>query len=139
HKTYAGLRDAWLYTGNVTAREMLVKMTDWAIRLVSRLSEDQIQQMLRSEYGGLNETFADVAAITGDEKYLRLARQFSHKLILDPLLQKKDKLDGLHANTQIPKVIGFQRIAALDGDTAWTAAADFFWSTVVEKRSVSIG
>lgn len=139
HKTYAGLRDAWLYTKNETAKEMLTKMTDWAIRLVSQLSDEQIQQMLNSEHGGLNETFADVAAITGNEKYLLLARQFSDREILDPLLQKEDRLDGLHANTQIPKVIGFKRVAELDGNEDWSSAAAFFWETVVENRSVSIG
>lgn len=139
HKTYAGLRDAWLYAKNENARDMLVKMTDWAIQLVARLSEEQIQDMLRSEHGGLNETFADVAAITGDEKYLKLARQFSHKLILNPLLAGEDKLTGLHANTQIPKVLGFKRIADMEKDPDWKEAARFFWQKVVEDRSVSIG
>ena len=115
HKTYAGLRDAYLIAGNETAKDMLIKMTDWAIKLVSNLSEEQIQDMLRSEHGGLNETFADVAVITQNEKYLKLAHQFSHQLILNPLLAHEDKLTGLHANTQIPKVLGFKRIADIEG------------------------
>jgi len=139
HKTYAGLRDAWLNTNNEKAREMLIKMTDWAIKLVSQLSKEQIQEMLDSEHGGLNETFADVAAITGDEKYLRLARQFSHHFILDPLLRKEDMLDGLHANTQIPKVIGYKRIADLEENKDWLEAAAFFWDTVVKNRTICIG
>lgn len=139
HKTYAGLRDAYLYAGSQEAKDMLIKMTDWAIKLVSKLSEEQMQDMLRSEHGGLNETFADVAAITGDEKYLRLAHQFSHKLILNPLLNKEDKLTGMHANTQIPKVLGYKRIADIEGNESWSEAAKFFWETVVEHRSVSIG
>lgn len=139
HKTYAGLRDAWLYTGNKKAKNMLIHMSDWAIDLISRLSEEQIQDMLRSEHGGLNEIFADVAVITGDEKYLKLACQFSHSAILTPLLQREDKLEGLHANTQIPKVIGYKRIADLDGNMKWAEAASFFWDTVVERRSVCIG
>lgn len=139
HKTYAGLRDAYLQAGNETAKDMLIKMTDWAIKLVSNLSEEQIQDMLRSEHGGLNETFADVAAITGDERYLKLAHQFSHNAILDPLLKNEDKLTGMHANTQIPKVLGFKRIADLEGDESWSEAARFFWETVVEHRSVCIG
>lgn len=139
HKTYAGLRDAYLYTGNETAKEMLIKMTDWAISLVSKLSEEQIQDMLRSEHGGLNETFADVAAITGDKKYLKLAEQFSHKLILNPLLAHEDKLTGMHANTQIPKVLGFKRVADVEGNESWSDAARFFWETVIEHRSVCIG
>lgn len=139
HKTYAGLRDAYLIVGNETAKDMLIKMTDWAIKLVSNLSEEQIQDMLRSEHGGLNETFADVAVITQNEKYLKLAHQFSHQLILNPLLAHEDKLTGLHANTQIPKVLGFKRIADIEGNESWSEASRFFWETVVEHRSVCIG
>ena len=139
HKTYAGLRDAWLHAHNADAKDMLVKYADWAIWLTSNLTEEQMQDMLRSEHGGLNETFADVAEITGDTKYLQLARRFSHQFILHPLLEKDDRLTGLHANTQIPKVIGYQRIASLDGNKAWDNAARFFWDIVVSNRSVSIG
>ncbi|WP_320111046.1 glycoside hydrolase family 127 protein [Draconibacterium orientale] len=139
HKTYAGLRDAWLYAHNETAKQMLIGMTDWMLDLVSGLSDEQIQDMLRSEHGGLNETFADVAEITGDEKYLVLAKRFSHHEILDPLIGHRDELNGKHANTQIPKVIGYQRIAELDGDSAWSDAALYFWDEVVNGRSVAIG
>lgn len=139
HKIYAGLRDAYLQTGNETAKEMLVKLTDWMLRLVSHLSDEQLQDMLRSEHGGLNETFADVAAITGDERYLKLAHRFSHQLVLQPLLQQEDKLTGMHANTQIPKVIGFKRIADVEGNRDWSEAARYFWETVVKHRSITIG
>lgn len=139
HKTYAGLRDAFLYAGSDLAKEMLIKMTDWAVILVSKLSEEQIQDMLRSEHGGLNETFADVADITGDRKYLRLAHQFSHRFVLDPLLQHEDKLTGMHANTQIPKVLGFKRIADVENNGTWSDASRYFWETVVKHRSVCIG
>ena len=139
HKTYAGLRDVYFYTGDKTAKDMLIKMADWAAVLVSQLSENQIQEILKSEHGGLNEIFADVYAITDDKKYLKLAHQFSHQQILGPLLENKDQLTGMHANTQIPKVLGFKRIADLEHNEAWANAAQFFWETVVKNRSVSIG
>ena len=139
HKIYAGLRDAYLIGGKQEAKEMLVKLTDWMIRVVENLSEEQMQDMLRSEHGGLNETFADVAAITGDKRYLELAHKFSHQLVLQPLLKKEDKLTGMHANTQIPKVIGYKRMADLEGNEDWSEAARYFWETVVEHRSISIG
>ncbi len=139
HKIYAGLRDAYLYGGSEDAKEMLIKLTDWAIHMVSKLSEDQIQEMLISEHGGLNEVFADVAVITGEDKYIKLAREFSDMSILNPLLQKKDELTGKHANTQIPKVIGYKRIADITGDKSWSDAARFFWEDVVDLRTVSIG
>ena len=139
HKTYAGLRDAYLYAGSDLARQMLIALTDWMADITSGLTDGQMQDMLRSEHGGLNETFADVADITGDKKYLELARKFSHKTLLEPLTKDEDCLTGMHANTQIPKVIGYKRIADLTQDHDWDHAARFFWNTVVKHRSVCIG
>jgi DUF1680 family protein len=139
HKIYAGLRDAWRYGGNEDARVMLVALSDWALRLTSQLSDEQMQAMLKSEHGGMNEVLADVAAMTGDGKYMDLALKFSHQAILQPLEQREDKLTGLHANTQIPKVIGFKRIGDLTGRQDMAQAAAFFWQTVVEHRTVAIG
>jgi len=139
HKLYAGLYDAWMIAGNQKAKTLLVDLCNWCVQLVSGLSDAQVQQMLRSEHGGLNEAFADVAAATGNQQYLELARRFSDRRILDPLVQQKDALTGLHANTQIPKVIGYKRIAEVAHDTAWASAAAFFWNTVVQHRTVSIG
>ncbi len=139
HKIYAGLRDAYLIAGRQQAKEMLVKLTDWMVNEVSKLSDEQIQQMLISEHGGLNESFADVAELTGDKKYLKLAHQFSDQRILQPLMKGEDKLTGMHANTQIPKIIGYKRIADLEGRSDWDQAVKFFWDVVVNHRSVSIG
>jgi uncharacterized protein len=139
HKLYAGLRDACLYAGNEKALSVLVNLSDWCLDLVKDLSDDQIQEMLVSEHGGMNEVFVDVAELTGEPKYLRLAEKFSHRLILDPLLKRENRLTGLHANTQIPKVVGFQRYAAATGDSAWNSASEFFWEIVINKWTVSIG
>jgi uncharacterized protein len=95
--------------------------------------------MLGTEHGGMNEVLADVSAITGDAKYLRLAQRFSHRAILNPLLRHEDQLTGLHANTQIPKVIGFARIAELGGDASWRDASRYFWNRVGGPRSVAFG
>ncbi|MBR2064731.1 MAG: glycoside hydrolase family 127 protein [Bacteroidales bacterium] len=139
HKIYAGLRDAYLVTGSKDAKKMFIDLTGWMYDLTSSLTDEQLQDMLRSEHGGLNEVFADAAAISGDKRYLELAKRFSHRAVLEPLLRGEDKLTGMHANTQIPKVIGYKRIADLEGNTEWDRAADFFWKTVVENRSITIG
>ncbi len=139
HKLFAGLRDAYIVAGNKKALDILIKLTDWFLDLTKNLSDDQIQKMLLSEHGGLNEVFADVSELTGNKKYLDLAQKFSHKLILQPLIERQNKLAGLHANTQIPKVIGFERISELTGNKDWAKAAEFFWETVTEKWTVSIG
>ncbi|KQW45334.1 MULTISPECIES: glycoside hydrolase family 127 protein [unclassified Roseateles] len=139
HKVFAGLRDAWVHAGSADAKVMLVRLSDWALRLTTPLTDAQMQDMLRAEHGGMNEVLADVADMTGDLRYLALARRFSHQAILQPLASQQDKLTGLHANTQIPKVIGFARIAQISGEDEGRQAAEFFWRTVVEKRSVAIG
>ena len=111
----------------------------WLSATSSGLSEEQMQQMLVSEHGGMNDALALVYEATGNPKYLELAERFSHQLLLQPLLQYEDKLTGMHANTQIPKVIGFMQIARLKNDSAWHDASRFFWETVVQNRSIAIG
>jgi DUF1680 family protein len=139
HKIFAGLRDAYLIYGSKECREMFIGLTDWMYRLTSALTEEQLQDMLRSEHGGLNEVFADAAAISGDARFMELAKRFSHKRVLEPLLKGEDHLTGMHANTQIPKVIGYKRIADLEGYEDWDKAAQYFWETVVDNRSITIG
>jgi DUF1680 family protein len=139
HKTFAGLRDAYRYAGSEDAKAVLIALSDWALKLSSHLTPQQMQAMLRSEHGGMNEVLADVSQMTGERKYLDLALRFSHQSVLEPLERGQDKLTGLHANTQIPKVIGFKRIADLTGRADMEHAAEFFWQTVVEHRTVAIG
>jgi DUF1680 family protein len=142
HKTFAGLRDAWLVGHNERAKEVLIGLSDWCDSLISHLSDEQMQKMLTTEYGGMNEVLADVSDMTGNQKYLALAKRFNHQAILMPLEAGKDTLDGLHANMQIPKVIGFERIAELSTNTddkQLSSAAKFFWEQVTGHRSVAIG
>jgi uncharacterized protein len=139
HKMFAGLRDAWLYAGNEEAKTIFLKFCDWAIDVTALLSEDQMQSMLDTEHGGMNEVLADAYQITGDKKYLTAAKRFSHKMLLVPMSEKEDILDNKHANTQVPKAIGFERIGELSGDTTFLQAGSFFWETVTSNRSLAFG
>jgi DUF1680 family protein len=136
---YAGLRDAWAYTGNETAKNIFLKFCNWAINITSGLTEEQMQSMLDIEHGGMNEIFADAYQMTGDEKYLTTAKRFSHRQLLDPMSEGKDNLDNKHANTQVPKAIGFQRIGEVNNDAKYAKAGDFFWQTVTTNRSLAFG
>ncbi|HAH26299.1 MAG TPA: hypothetical protein DCL77_21455 [Prolixibacteraceae bacterium] len=139
HKMYAGLRDAWLYTGNEDAKTIFLEFCNWGINITSQLTEDQMQSMLDIEHGGMDEVFADAYQMTGDEKYMKAAKRFSHKAFLDPLSQGIDNLDNKHANTQIPKFIGFERIAELGHEAKYDKAGSFFWETVTTNRSLAFG
>lgn len=139
HKMYAGLRDAWLYCGNEDARQLFLKFCDWAVDITSELSDEQMERMLSNEHGGMDEVIADAYAMTGDQRYLDCARCFAHRQLLTPIENHQDCLDNMHANTQIPKVIGFQRIAELSGDEQWHDASQYFWEIVTQQRSLAIG
>lgn len=139
HKTYAGLRDAWVYTGNETARDMFLKLCDWGLTVIDPISDEDMESMLGNEFGGMDEVYADAYAMTGDRKYLDAARKFSHHWLLDSMAKGVDNLDNKHANTQVPKVVGYQRIAELGGGKEYDDAARFFWHTVADTRSLSIG
>lgn len=139
HKTYAGLRDAWLYAGNDEAKEMFLKFCDWGIELISNLDDKQMESMLANEFGGMNEVYADAYQISKDMKYMNAAKRFSHKEIFENMANGIDNLDNKHANTQVPKAVGYQRIAELSKDEKYIAAANFFWETVVNNRSLSLG
>lgn len=139
HKMYAGLRDAWLYCGNEQAKNLFLKFCDWAVDITRDLSDEQMEKMLGNEHGGMNEVLADAYAITGEQKYLNCARRFSHKLLLVPMEEGKDCLDNMHANTQIPKVIGYQRIAELAHDVQYHNASEYFWEIVTRQRSLALG
>jgi uncharacterized protein len=139
HKMYAGLRDAWVYCGYENAKVMFLKFCDWGISIASALTDEQMQSMLNMEHGGMDEMFADAYQMTGNQKYLVAAKRFSHRMILDPMSQGVDNLDNKHANTQIPKVVGFERIAELSHDGKYDKAGSFFWETVTTNRSLAFG
>ena len=139
HKTYAGLRDAWLYGNNETAKNVFLSFCDWAINITSDLTDAQMETMLNTEHGGMNEVLADAYQMSGNDKYIIAAKRFSHKLILNSMAARTDNLDNLHANTQVPKAVGFQRIAEVTNDNTYIEAARFFWQTVTQTRSLAFG
>ena len=139
HKIMAGLLDAHMMCGNGQALDVVTKMAGWVQFRMDRLTEEQQQRMLSTEFGGMNEVLANLYAVTGNPDHLRMARAFNHKAILDPLAQREDKLDGLHGNTQFPKIIGAVRQYELTGDRRLYDLSTFFWDRVALHRSFVIG
>lgn len=140
HKILAGLRDAYRIAGNKKALEVERKMADFYYETVKDLNDAERQRLLVSEWGGLNEVFAQLAEDTGDEKYMRLAVEwFDDRRIFGPLKNGEDRLDGLHANTQVPKVTGLAAIYEATGNEAIRRAIETFWNSVVNKRSFANG
>ena len=139
HKLFAGLIDAYHFTGSEKAKSIVINLGNWFIDLIAPLSDEQIQNILKTEHGGINESFADLYRITKDQKYLETAKKLTHENFLEPLLNREDHLTGLHANTQIPKVIGYQKVAELTNNKGLSEAVKFFWRNVAQTRSVAFG
>lgn len=141
HKVLAGLRDAYLYAGNERAKEMFRKLADWSVDLVSKLSDTQMATVLNIEHGGMNESLADAYQLFGDSKYLDAAKKYSHQTMVSGMQTlNKTFLNGKHANTQVPKYIGFERVAELDASaTRYMTATRNFWDDVALHRTTCIG
>ncbi|GLZ10815.1 hypothetical protein Acsp04_10500 [Actinomadura sp. NBRC 104425] len=139
HKIMAGLLDQYRLSGNRQALDVLTGMASWVAARTARLATDRMQQVLRVEFGGMNDVLAELYLVTGDPEHLRAARRFDHEEIYGPLAERRDALDGYHANTQIPKIVGAVREYEATGESRYRAIAEFFWQTVVEDHSYVIG
>ena len=139
HKVLAGLRDVYRLLGFTLALEVEKSFADWIESIVVGLEDEQVQQMLNTEFGGIQETLADLYLDTGEEKYLRLARIFHHKIIIDSLAAGIDVLPGIHGNTQIPKLIGSARLYEIERQKKDRTPAEFFWERVVNHHSYVTG
>lgn len=139
HKIYAGLIDQYLYAGNDQALEIMKSAAEWAYQKLMVLSDTQRKRMLRNEFGGVNEAFYNLYAITGDKRHQQLAEFFYHNDVIDPLLNQQANLYAKHANTFIPKVIGEARNYELNNTTQAKKIAQFFWQTVVDHQTYCTG
>lgn len=139
HKLMAGLLDVWRNLGDTTARDVLLSLAGWVDTRTSKLSFTQMQNMLATEFGGMNEVFADIYHQTGTAQWLTVAQRFDHVAVFDPLASNQDSLDGLHANTQVPKWIGAAREFKATGTTRYRDIAQNAWDMTVNTHSYSIG
>ena len=139
HKIYAGLIDAFKLGKNDDALKIVTGMADWAVSGLKNLNDEQFQKMLVCEHGGMCKVMADMYEITDKKEYLDLSERFIHKEIVNPLIEQQDKLQGYHANTQIPKIIGLAKLYELTKKEEYRKACEFFFKTVTKNHSYVIG
>jgi DUF1680 family protein len=139
HKTLAGLLDVWRLIGSTQARDVLLALAAWVDRRTGALTTAQMQAMLATEFGGMNDVLADLHQQTGDARWLTAARRFDHAAVFDPLAADQDRLNGLHANTQVPKWIGAVREYKATGTTRYRDIAANAWKICVGAHTYVIG
>lgn len=139
HKLYSGLIDQYLYADNKLALELVTKAADWAYEKLKPQSEAIRRKMIRNEFGGINESFYNLYAITGEERYRWLAEFFYHNDVMDPLKEQKDDLGTKHTNTFIPKVIAEARNYELTENAVSRQMVEFFWHTMINNHTFAPG
>ncbi|MFZ5999428.1 MAG: beta-L-arabinofuranosidase domain-containing protein, partial [Bacteroidota bacterium] len=116
HKVMAGLTDAYLYTNNQQALQVVIGIADWTENILKDLNDEQLESMRKCEYGGMNDILVHLYELTGNKKYLDLSYKFHDHFVLDELAKKVDPMPGKHSNTNVPKAIGCARRYELTGD-----------------------
>jgi DUF1680 family protein len=139
HKTMAGLLDVWRHIGDNKARDVLLALAGWVDSRTSRLSYDQMQAVLGTEFGGMNDVLTEIYLETGDKRWLTAAQRFDHAAVFNPLASGQDQLNGLHANTQVPKWIGAAREFFATGTTRYRDIAKNAWNITVGAHTYAIG
>ena len=139
HKIFSGLIDQYVYAGNRQALDIVKRMGDWAYTKLKPLSEETRRKMIRNEFGGINESFYNLYALTGDERYRWLACFFYHNEVIDPLKEGRDELGTKHTNTFIPKVLAEARRYELEGNAGSKELSTFFWDTMLRRHTFAPG
>ena len=139
HKILAGLLDMYVHCGNQQALEVAEGLAGWIGRWVEPLSDEQMQQVMKTEFGGTMESLYNLSALTGSSHYLEVGDRFYHKKVFDPLAAHRDELKGLHANTNIPKIIAAARRYELSGEPRFHEIASFFWQEITGARAYCTG
>lgn len=139
HKIMAGLLDQYLYADSELALSIARNMGNWAADKLETLDEPTRLKMIRNEFGGINESFYNLYAVTGDERYLRCAEFFYHPEVIDPLKARNGDMGTKHTNTFIPKVLAEMRRYEITGDTASLALSDFFFDEMEAHHTFAPG
>ena len=139
HKVMAGLLDMNMHARSNQALEVLVKLAAWVDAWTADKPEEHMQDILNTEYGGMNEVLYNLSAVTGNDRWAEVGDRFTKKIFFTPLAVRQDQLKGLHANTHMPQVVGAARRYELSSDARFGEVAEYFWETIVESRTYATG
>jgi DUF1680 family protein len=139
HKVMAGLTDVYLYCDNAKALKIVTGMADWTDTILKNLNDEQLEQMRKCEYGGMNDVLVHIYELTGNKKYLDLSFKFHDHFVMDELARKIDPLPGKHSNTNVPKAIGAARRYEFTSSDKDKTIASFFWETMTKHHTYVIG
>lgn len=134
HKLFMGLIDVFRYMKIERALTIADKLADWFYQWSGTYSKEEFDDILDVETGGMMEIWCDLLQLTGDQKYKTLIQRYYRRRLFEPLLEGKDVLTNMHANTTIPEVLGCARAYELTGDRKWLDCVNAYWKCAVTDR-----
>lgn len=134
HKLFMGLVDTYRYMGLEGALQIADRLADWFYRWSGGYTREEFDNILDVETGGMLEVWADLLEITGDAKYRELLGRYYRGRLFTPLLEGKDVLTNMHANTTIPEVLGCARAYEVTGEENWLEIVKSYWKCAVSDR-----
>lgn len=135
HKLMMGLLDMYQFAHNEQAYSMLLRCADWFYEFsgdISRVTMDMMMDI--EESGALMELWADLYAVTKDDKHLQLMKRYERPKLTDPLFEGKDVLTNMHANTTIPEIHGCARAYEVTGEERYRTIVENYWECAVTNR-----
>jgi DUF1680 family protein len=135
HKVMAGMLDMYTLAGNKQALTVLEGMSNWADEWTKPKTDEHMQRILGTEYGGMNDVLYRLAAVTGNDRWAAVGDRFTKKVFFNPLGLRRDEMTGLHVNTHIPQVIGAAKRWEISSDMRFRDVAEFFWYEITTARS----
>jgi len=160
HKILAGCMDIYGATGNKTALDIAADMGRWVVARLKAVPRATLNSMwgryIAGEYGGMNETLAHLAACTGDDAFLEGAKYFDNNQFFfgwHPYLNSGgddfdrsrglatnvDTMRTVHANQQLPQIIGALKLYDHTREAVYYDIANHFWKKLYHSYTYSYG
>lgn len=134
HKLFMGLVDVYKYMKFNLALEIAEKLASWFYKWSGEYSDEKFDDILDVETGGMLEIWAELLDITGKDMYKTLLERYYRGRLFDPLVEGKDVLTNMHANTTIPEVLGCARAYEVTGEERWMDIVKAYWKCAVTDR-----
>ena len=139
HKILSGLISVYKFTDNTDALNVASKLGDWVYSHTSKWNDETQKTVLNIEYGGMNDCLYELYKYTKNENHLSAAHSFDESSLFEPLYNGKDILNGKHANTTIPKIIGALNRYIVTGEEYYLKVAENFFKIVTENHTYITG
>jgi len=134
HKTMMGLWDSFHHAGSQKALDILLAFTNYFINFTKSLTTEQMDDLLDFETGGMMEIFANIYNLTKRPEHKELMEKYERRRLLDPLIQGRDVLTNMHANTTVPEILGAAKAYEVTGNERYIKAVRGYWDCAVSKR-----